>query len=96
MDIFCLQAGDLVWRNKDPALEAQARASYESLSSSETRKVPVTAVVSGSIGQVRETASRSVSEMRLHGHWSGLEIIPSCPHTEHAPESITKTLTAPC
>lgn len=52
MDIFCSQAGDLVWRNKDPALEAQARASYESVSSSETRKVPVTAVVSGSIGQV--------------------------------------------
>ena len=87
MDIFCLQAGDLVWRNKDPALEAQARASYESVSSSETRKVPVTAVVSGSIGQVRETASGSVSEMRLRGHRSGLGIIQSCPRTKHAPEA---------
>lgn len=46
------QAGDLVWRNKDPALDAQARASYESLSSTEMRKVPVDATVAGSIGQV--------------------------------------------
>ena len=46
------QVGDLVWRNKDPALEAQARASYETLSSAEMRKVPVGAEVSGSIGQV--------------------------------------------
>jgi len=46
------QAGNLVWRNKDPALEAQARASYETLSSAEMRKVPVDATVSGSIGQV--------------------------------------------
>ena len=46
------QAGDLVWRNKDPAVEAQARASYESLSSAEMRKVPVDASVSGFLGQV--------------------------------------------
>ncbi len=47
-----VQAGDLVWRNKDPAVEAQARASYESLSSAEMRKVPVDASLSGSLGQV--------------------------------------------
>ena len=47
-----LQAGDLVWRNKDPALDAQARASYESLSSTEMRKVPVDATLAGSLGQV--------------------------------------------
>ena len=91
MDCFCLQAGDLVWRNKDAALEAQARASYESLSSSETCKVPVTAVVSGSIGQVRQTASGSVSEMRLHGHWSEVNIVQSCPRTKHAPEAPAPT-----
>ncbi len=84
MECSWLQAGDLVWRNKDPALEAQARASYESLSSSETRKVPVTAVVSGSIGQVGETASGLVSEMRLHMHQSKYRIIQSCSHTKPA------------
>ena len=47
-----VQAGDLVWRNKDPAVEAQARATYESLSSAEMRKVPVDATVSGALGQV--------------------------------------------
>ena len=54
------QVGDLVWRNKDPALEAQARASYETLSSAEMRKVPVGAKVSGSIGQV------SLVSVRMH------------------------------
>ena len=40
-----------MWRNKDPALDAQARASYEGLSSSAMRKVPVAAALKGSIGQ---------------------------------------------
>lgn len=50
---MAVQAGNLVWRTKDPALDAQARASYESLSSSELRKVQVDATISGGIGQVR-------------------------------------------
>ena len=56
-----MQVGDLVWRNKDPALEAQARASYEKLSSAEMRSVPVHAAVSGSLGQVWQLPSFSQS-----------------------------------
>jgi len=58
------QAGNLVWRNKDPALEAQARASFETLSSAEMRKVPVGAKVSGSIGQVGLMSVRTSSARR--------------------------------
>ncbi len=41
-----------MWRNKDAAVEAQARASYESLPSARMRKVTVDVVASGSLGQV--------------------------------------------
>ena len=66
--ILVLQAGDLVWRNKDPSLDAQARASYESLSSAEMRKVPVDVIVSGSLGQVWRLPS---------------SILPSLSHVSH-------------
>ncbi len=70
-----LQAGDLVWRNKDPALDAQARASYESLSSSEMRKVPVDATVSGSLGQVWRLSSSMLS-LPCHASRKVLMCIP--------------------
>jgi len=46
------QVGDLVWRSKDPALEARARASYDALSGTDARKVTVDARLSGFLGQV--------------------------------------------
>lgn len=46
-----------MWRNKDAAVEAQARASYDSLPSARTRKVTVDVRVSGSLGQVWRSLS---------------------------------------
>ncbi|CAL8464366.1 g3901 [Coccomyxa elongata] len=54
VDFKRVKVGDLVWRNKDAAVEAQARASYDSLSSTRMRKVTVDVVASGSLGQVLE------------------------------------------
>jgi hypothetical protein len=36
-----LAPGDLVWKSRDPALEARIRESYESVSSTTSRKLPV-------------------------------------------------------
>jgi hypothetical protein len=41
LDVSQLSVGDLVWKNRDPALEAQLRASYEGKAASELRKTPV-------------------------------------------------------
>jgi hypothetical protein len=41
LDVSQLSVGDLVWKNRDPALEAQLRASYEGKSASDLRKTPV-------------------------------------------------------
>lgn len=46
-----------MWRNKDAAVEAQARASYDSLPSARTRKVTADVRVSGSLGQVWRSLS---------------------------------------
>ena len=54
MDMPCciVQVGDLVWRTKDPALEAAARATYEGLSGAQKRKLQVHVSVLGRLGQV--------------------------------------------
>ncbi|KAK9904967.1 hypothetical protein WJX75_006604 [Coccomyxa subellipsoidea] len=54
IDFKNINVGDLVWRNKDAAVEAQARASYDSLPSARTRKVIVDVHMSGSLGQALE------------------------------------------
>lgn len=36
-----MSVGDLVWKNRDPALEAQLRATYEGKAAAEMRKTPV-------------------------------------------------------
>jgi hypothetical protein len=41
VDTSSLAAGDLVWKNRDAALEAALRASYEGLPASAARKLPV-------------------------------------------------------
>lgn len=46
------QVGDLIWRNKDPGLEARARGSYEGLSAAAKRKLPVHVSVIGRLGEV--------------------------------------------
>jgi hypothetical protein len=43
--------GDLLWRNKDPALEGQVRATYESVSSTTARKLAVAVTICGELGQ---------------------------------------------
>jgi hypothetical protein len=45
-----LQAGDLVWKTKDDAIEASLRSSYEGLAASETRKVVVDLALEGGLG----------------------------------------------
>lgn len=45
------QVGDLVWKNRDAALESRLRRTYDSLSSSEQRKLAVAVEVSGSLGE---------------------------------------------
>jgi hypothetical protein len=41
VDVSRLSVGDLVWKNRDPALEAQLRSSYEGKAASELRKTHV-------------------------------------------------------
>lgn len=43
--------GDLAWRNKDPALEARLRASYESLPAAQQRRLPVAVAVTAAAGE---------------------------------------------
>jgi len=50
VDVSRVRAGQLVWRNKDNALEARLRASFESLSSADMRRSGVTASVIGQLG----------------------------------------------
>lgn len=45
-----VRKGDLVWRNKDPILEAKIRRTFEGLAESEKRAVPVDCHVSGALG----------------------------------------------
>jgi len=41
LDVSALSVGDLVWKNRDPAVEAQLRASYDGKGSSKLRKTLV-------------------------------------------------------
>ncbi|KAF8065609.1 LHT2 [Scenedesmus sp. PABB004] len=50
VDLSRLAPGDLVWKSRDPALEARLRESYESVSSTTARKLPVQVAVSGAVG----------------------------------------------
>ena len=64
---YCIvQVGDLVWRTKDPALEAAARATYEGLSGAQKRKLPVHISVLGRLGQVMR--------LRLQQHPGALQL----------------------
>jgi hypothetical protein len=49
--VQALRVGDLVWKNRDAALESQLRASYEGLSAAAARKLPVAVAVAGRVGQ---------------------------------------------
>jgi hypothetical protein len=51
VDLRRVAPGDLLWRNKDPALEGQVRATYESVSSTTARKLPIAVTIRGELGQ---------------------------------------------
>ena len=46
-----ISPGDLVWKNLDPVLEGEIRKTYDGLSATACRKVPVAVAVSGAIGK---------------------------------------------
>lgn len=50
VDSSRIKPGNLVWRNKDGALEARLRATYDGLAASAVRRVPVTVRVTGAVG----------------------------------------------
>lgn len=52
------QAGHLVWRTKDPALEARLRASWDGLAGAQQRKLGVHVRVSGGLGMPMELKLR--------------------------------------
>lgn len=50
VDLRDVQPGDLVWKNRDPALERRLRASYEALPAASQRRLPVAVAVTAAVG----------------------------------------------
>ena len=46
-----VKPGQLIWKNKDPVLDARLKASYENISAAERRRIPVRLQVSLAIGK---------------------------------------------
>lgn len=46
-----VQPGDLVWKNRDPALERRLRASYEALPAASQRRLPLAVSMRAVVGQ---------------------------------------------
>lgn len=51
VDLRSVRPGHLLWKNKDPALEAKIRATYEALSAAQRRRVPVTVQIEAEVGK---------------------------------------------
>ncbi|KAG2432764.1 hypothetical protein HYH02_012897 [Chlamydomonas schloesseri] len=63
-----VSAGDLVWRTKDPALEARLRASWDGRAAAEARRLPVTAEVSGRVGEPLTLTLRALDTIFTSPH----------------------------
>ena len=50
VDLSAVEAGQLVWKNKDHALEGRLRSSYEGLAAAAQRRLPVSVGVQAALG----------------------------------------------
>lgn len=50
VDLSAVRAGDLVWKNSDPALLGRLRSSYEGLAAGAQRRLPVAVAVEARLG----------------------------------------------
>ena len=50
LDLRAVRPGDLIWKNRDPALERRLRASYEALPAASQRRLPVAVAVQAALG----------------------------------------------
>ena len=66
-----VRAGDLVWRTKDPALEARLRHSWDGRAAAEARRLPVTAVRGGGGGGGEQGAGEQGGSGRQGGRGPG-------------------------
>jgi hypothetical protein len=50
VDLSAVEAGHLVWKNKDHALEGRLQSTYEGLAASAQRRLPVSVGVQAALG----------------------------------------------